>query len=165
MIPATLIEYQVLLFGKINFFGLAELSELKRMEEITGVNAKSIRLDEIDIRSFSLHNKLGKLMFRDVFFKKYVIRCSLSAFSIWYELRDFLTVPVLWDDNGEKLVNTICAPQDLISNREDMMLNLTFHGIEPKTAFEIMELVSNKFATEKGLSGSQIAHQREYNTG
>ena len=40
------------------------------MEEITGVNAKSIRLDEIDIRSFSLHNKLGKLMFHDVFFKK-----------------------------------------------------------------------------------------------
>ena len=70
MIPATLIEYQVLLFGKINFFGLAELSELKRMKEITGVNAKSIRLDAIDIRSFSLHNKLGKLMFHDVFFKK-----------------------------------------------------------------------------------------------
>lgn len=99
------------------------------------------------------------------FSKKYVIRCSLSAFPIWYELRDFLTVPVLWDDNGEKLVNTICAPQDLISNREDMMLNLTFHGIEPKAAFEITELVSNKFATEKGLSGGQIAHQREYNTG
>ena len=45
------------------------------------------------------------------------------------------------------------------------MLNLTFHGIEPKAAFEITELVSNKFATEKGLSGGQIAHQREYNTG
>lgn len=45
------------------------------------------------------------------------------------------------------------------------MLNLTSHGIEPKAAFEITELVFNKFATEKGLSGSQIAHQREYNTG
>ncbi len=157
MMPIALIAPPRLPFGKIVIFGDDKLSELKRMEEITGVEAKSIRLDEIDIRSFFLHDKLGELMFHDARFREICDTLQPASFSDLVRIEGLSEGTGLWNDNGKKLVNTICAPQDLISNREDIMLNLISHGIEPKTAFEIAELCD----TAKGLSGSQLALLRE----
>lgn len=157
MMPIALIAPPRHPFGKIVIFGDDKLSELKRMEEITGVEAKAIRLDEIDIRSFFLHDKLGELMFRDARFREICDTLQPASFSDLVRIEGLSKGTGLWNDNGKKLVNTICAPQDLISNREDIMLNLISHGIEPKTAFEIAELCD----TAKGLSGSQLALLRE----
>lgn len=157
MMPTTLIAPPKLPFGKIVFYGDDKLSELKRMEEITGVEAKSIRLDEIDIRSFSIHDKLGELMFRGARFREICDTLQPASFSDLVRIEGLSQGLGLWNDNGKKLVNTICAPQDLISNCEDIMLNLISHGIEPKTALEIAELDP----VEKGLSGSQITLLRE----
>ena len=98
-----------------------------------------------------------KCNFHDALFREICDTLQPASFSDLVRIEGLSEGVGLWNDNGKKLVNTICAPQDLISNREDIMLNLTSHGIEPKTALEIAE----QRAPGKGLSGSQIALLRE----
>lgn len=161
MIPATLMEHRELPFGKIEILGHDMLSELKQMEEITGVNAKSIRLDEIDIRSFFLHDKLGGLMFHDAFFRKICDTLQPASFSDLVRIWGLAHGTNVWIHNGEKLAGAVCAPRDLIAHREDVMLDLIDHGIDRKTAFDMAKLVFNKYSTAKDLNGSQLALLRE----
>ena len=113
------------------------ISELKLMEEFTGVKAKSIKLSEIDIHSFFSEDRLIGLPFDDKFVK--------DAFAIMPPARfsDFLRIMGLTDDSGgmikndEEWLNGIFSPESLIDSRDDVMLTLLRYGIDRKTAYAI----------------------------
>ncbi len=159
--PSTMIEYHNLPLEKIDVLGHSMLTKLKLMEEFSGVDAKSIKLEDIDIFSFFMGDSFKGLPFDGDFARKVADEVFPVRFSDLVEMSGFAHGTSVWTGNGENLAGTVCDPGELIAHRDDVMLTLIRHGIERKTAFEIAEMV-RKGRAERNLSLEQEILLREH---
>ena len=119
----------------------AMFSGLKRMEELTGVSAMSIKIEDVDLFSFFMDDDLKGLPFDGGLVRKIADIVFPTRFSDFVKILGFAHGINVWTDNGENLAGTVCAPEDAIAHRDDIMLTLMKHGIDRKTAYDIAETV------------------------
>lgn len=166
-IPTASADYHDVLSGLTKFDVLSHsmYTKLKRMEEMTGVSAKTIRFSEIDIRRFfSNDSTLGVplgIAYNGYFAQRISDAAAPARFSDLVRNYGFAHGTNVWTENGEVLAAAGVPPKDLIAAREDVMLTLRRHGIDRKTSFELAEMVRIGKAGKR-LTAKQEALLREH---
>ena len=140
---------------KIEILPHTMFSKLKRMEETTGISARSIKFDDVDIFSFFMDDVFQGLSFDGELVRRIAGTVFPARFSDVVKILGFAHGRNVWTGNGEKLAGTVCYPEDVIAHRDDVMLTLIGHGIDRKTAFDMAEMV------RKGEAESCLAGERE----
>ena len=130
-------------------------STLKRMEELTGVSASSIKFEDIDIFSFFMDDDFKGLPFDSEFVRSISDTVFPTRFSDVTRILGFAHGRNVWTDNGENLAGTVCVPEAAIAHRDDVMQTLMRHGIDRKTAFDFAETV------RRGEAGTYLTKERE----
>ena len=130
-------------------------STLKRMEELTGVSASSIKFEDIDIFSFFMDDDFKGLPFDGELERSISDTVFPTRFSDVARILGFAHGRNVWTDNGENLAGTVCVPADAIAHRDDVMQTLMRHGIDRKTAFDFAETV------RRGEAGTYLTKERE----
>ena len=133
----------------------AMFTKLKRMEEATGVSAKLIRLEDVDIFPFFMDGDFKGLPFDGELVRNISDKVFPATFSDLVRILGLLHGRGVWVGNGENLAGTVCVPEKLIAHRDDVMLTLLRHGIDRKTEFDMAEMV------RKGEAESYFAGERE----
>lgn len=133
----------------------AMFSTLKRMEELTGVSASSIKFEDIDIFSFFMDDDFKGLPFDGELVRSISDTVFPTRFSDVARILGFAHGRNVWTDNGENLAGTVCVPEAAIAHRDDVMQTLMRHGIDRKTAFDFAETVRH------GEAGTYLTKERE----
>lgn len=155
-IQKDMIRYLEELNGKdINVLPHSMFAKLKRMEESTGISARSIRLEDVDIFSFFMDDDLKGLPFNGDLVREIADKVFPARFSDLVKILGFAHGKNVWIGNGETLAGTVCYPEKLIAHRDDVMLTLIKHGIDRETAFDMAEMV------RKGEAGSCLTEELE----
>ena len=155
--PITQIPYFALELGGIHISKHPMLSELKLMEEYSGVPAKGIQFEDIDILSFFMNDSYQGLPFyNEEFVHEVVNAVSPVKFSDLLKISGFVHGTNTWTDNAERLVGQKCAIEDTIAFRDDVMMTLLQHGLCREDAFEIAEIVRKGRACSRGWDGKQL---------
>ena len=128
---------------------------LKQMEETTGISARSIKLEDVDIFSFFLDDDFKGLPFDGELVRRISDAVFPSRFSDLVKVLGFAHGRNVWTGNGENLAGTVCYPENVIAHRDDVMLTLIEHGIDRKTAFDTAEMV------RKGEAGSYLTKEQD----
>ena len=155
-IQKDMIRYLEELNGKdINVLPHSMFAKLKRMEESTGISARSIRLEDVDIFSFFMDDDLKGLPFDGNLVREIADKVFPARFSDLVKILGLAHGKNVWIGNGETLAGKLCVPENVIAHRDDVMLTLLRHGIDRRTAFDIAETV------RKGETESYLAGERE----
>lgn len=162
MKPATLIEFHKLPLEKIDILGHSMFTKIKLMEEMTGVSAKSIKMDEIDIESFFYNEDFAGLPYNTGFVRGLISAMSPAKFSDLVRISGFAHGTDVWTGNGEELIEKECDSVELIAHREDIMLTLLKYGLDKKAAFKIAEM-ARKGTIARRLNEEQETMLRAHN--
>lgn len=162
MKPATLIEFHKLPLEKIDILGHGMFNKIKLMEEMTGVSAKTIKIEEIDIESFFYDEYFAGLPYNAGFVRGLIDAMPPTKFSDLVRISGFAHGTNVWTENGEELIEKGCDSGELIAHREDVMLTLLRYGMDKKTAFQIAEMVRKGMA-ERRLNEEQEMSLRSHN--
>ena len=155
-IQKDMIRYLEELNGKdINVLPHSMFAKLKRMEESTGISARSIRLEDVDIFSFFMDDDLKGLPFDGNLVREIADKVFPARFSDLVKILGLAHGKNVWIGNGETLAGTVCYPENVIAHRDDVMLTLIKHGIDRETAFDMAEMV------RKGEAGSCLTEELE----
>ena len=140
---------------KIDILSHTMFTKMKRMEDTTGISARSIKFEDIDIFSFFMDDDLKGLPFDGDLVREIADKVFPARFSDMVKILGFAHGRNVWTDNGENLAGKLCVPEHVIAHRDDVMLTLIKHGIDRKTAFDMAEMV------RKGEAESYFARERE----
>ena len=143
---------------KLDILGHDDPTMIRRLEDLTGVDAKTIPLDDPDVMSL-FHNtealkiepediggtRLGTLgipEFGTDFAMQMLIDTNPNGFSDLVRIAGLSHGTDVWLGNAETLIKEgTCLLSDAICTRDDIMTYLIYKGVEPGTAFKIMENV------------------------
>lgn len=142
---------------KLDLLGHDDPTVIKMLEEETGVNAKKIPLDDKEtMKIFSSVEPLGVTPedigttvgtlgvpeFGTKFVRQMLEETRPSTFSELVRISGLSHGTDVWLNNAQDLIrNKIATLKEVIATRDDIMIHLLEKGIEPKTAFNIMERV------------------------
>ena len=143
---------------KLDILGHDDPTMIRRLEDLTGIDAKTIPLDDQDVMSL-FHNldvlgikpediggtKLGTLgipEFGTEFAMQMLIDTKPKAFSDLARIAGLSHGTDVWLGNAQTLIaDGICELSSAICTRDDIMTYLIHMGLESETAFKIMEAV------------------------
>ncbi|RYL92982.1 PolC-type DNA polymerase III [Sporolactobacillus sp. THM19-2] len=158
---------------KLDILGHDDPTVIRMLQDLSGIDPKTIPVDDKDVmKIFSSTESLGV--------KPEQIRCKMGTLGIpefgTRFVRQMLedTKPTtfaelvqisglshgtdVWLGNAQILIdNGTCVLKDVISCRDDIMIDLMHQGLEPSHAFKIMESVRKG----KGLNDEWIAEMKE----
>lgn len=159
---------------KLDILGHDDPTVIKMLEDLTGVNAKSIPLDDKDtLALFSGTEVLGVSPeeirsqvgtygipeFGTKFVRQMLVDTKPSTFSELVRISGFSHGTDVWLNNAQDLIKAgICQLSEAISARDDIMIYLIHKGLPPKRAFKIME----KVRKGKGLTDEEADLMREH---
>ena len=156
---------------KLDILGHDDPTMIRRLEDLTGEDAKKIPLDDQDVMSL-FHNteslkitpeqiggtKLGTLgipEFGTDFAMQMLIDTNPKGFSDLVRIAGLSHGTDVWLGNAETLIKEgTCELSDAICTRDDIMTYLIYKGLEPGMAFKIMESV-RKGQVAKGKCGDK----------
>ncbi len=143
---------------KLDILGHDDPTMIRRLEDLTGVDAKTIPLDDKEVMSL-FHStealgikpediggtQLGTLgipEFGTEFAMQMLIDTNPKAFSDLARIAGLSHGTDVWLGNAQTLIaDGICELSSAICCRDDIMVYLMKMGLEPGTAFKIMEAV------------------------
>ena len=143
---------------KLDILGHDDPTMIRRLEDLTGLDAKTIPLDDKDVMSL-FHNtealgikpediggtKLGTLgipEFGTDFAMQMLIDAAPNAFSDLVRIAGLSHGTDVWLGNAQTLIaEGVCELSSAICTRDDIMTYLIYRGLEPGLAFNIMEKV------------------------
>ncbi len=161
---------------KLDMLGHDDPTMIKYLEEYTGVDAKTIPLDDPEtMRLFITPEALGIPMgdpiigktgsiavpeFGTKFTREMLSDTQPKKFSTLVRLSGFSHGTDVWLGNAKDLITSGTASVDqAIGCRDDIMIYLISCGVPPKDSFSIME----KVRKGKGLAPEYEAEMREHN--
>ncbi|QGG48214.1 PolC-type DNA polymerase III [Heliorestis convoluta] len=142
---------------KLDILGHDDPTVIKMLEDLTGVDARKIPLDEPKTMSlFSTTEALGVTAeqirsnvgtygipeFGTKFVRQMLEDTRPKSFSELVRISGFSHGTDVWLNNAQDLIKSgTCQVNEAISTRDDIMVYLIYQGLPPKKAFSIMESV------------------------
>lgn len=158
---------------KLDILGHDDPTVLKMLEDLTGVDCRTIPLDEekvlslfrsteaLGIEAKELGSKMGTLgipEFGTKFVRQMLEDTNPQTFSDLVMISGFSHGTDVWLNNAQDLIKSGTAKvSEVISTRDDIMLNLIQKGVNPDKAFKIMEDVRKG----KGVRADYVAILKE----
>ena len=141
---------------KLDILGHDNPTIFKMIKELTGIDPETIPMDDKEVMSLFTSTKalgvtpeqieceVGCLGLPE--FTRFVIGIVLetkpTTFAELVKISGLSHGTDVWNGNAQELVrNNVCPFKETIGCRDDIMVYLSNHGIEPLDAFKIMELV------------------------
>lgn len=160
---------------KLDILGHDDPTMIRRLEDLTGVDAKTIPLDDKEVMSL-FHNtdalgikpediggtKLGSLgipEFGTEFAMQMLIDTNPQSFSDLVRIAGLSHGTDVWLGNAQKLIQEgTCVLSSAICTRDDIMIYLIQMGLESGMAFTIMESVRKGKGLKDEWEEEMLAH-------
>ena len=142
---------------KLDILGHDDPTVIRMLEDMTGVDAKSIPFDDPATMSLFSSTKalgltpeelgspvgsLGIPEFGTPFVRQMLVDTKPKNFSELVRISGFSHGTDVWLNNAQDLIRNKVVPlKEAVSPRDDIMNYLIQHGIKPKTSFKVMENV------------------------
>jgi DNA polymerase-3 subunit alpha (Gram-positive type) len=140
---------------KLDILGHDDPTVIKMLEDLTGVNAKKIKLDDPDtislfsgveilgVKPEDIRSQIGTYgipEFGTRFVRQMLEDTRPKSFSELVRISGFSHGTDVWLNNAQDLIRSGKAQlSEAISTRDDIMIYLIYKGMEPQIAFKIME--------------------------
>ena len=163
---------------KLDILGHDDPTVIRMLEDITGVNAKTIPLDEPKVMSlFSSTEALGiteeqersKVAtyaipeFGTKFVRQMLLDTKPTTFGELVRISGLSHGTDVWLNNAQSLIEQgITTLKEAICTRDDIMIYLIQKGLDPSLAFKIME-ITRKGKAKKDLTEEMKEKMRECN--
>ncbi|SES78225.1 PolC-type DNA polymerase III [Anaerobranca gottschalkii] len=160
---------------KLDILGHDDPTVIRMLEDLTGVNSRTIPLDDKETMSIFSSTKaiglteeqlgskvatLGIPEFGTKFVRQMLEDTKPTTFSELVRISGLSHGTDVWLNNAQELVkNNIATLSEVISTRDDIMVYLIYKGLEPSQAFKIMENVRKG----KGLTPEHIEIMKKNN--
>ncbi|MFZ3172818.1 MAG: PolC-type DNA polymerase III [Carboxydocellales bacterium] len=161
---------------KLDILGHDDPTVIRMLEDLTGIDAKTIPLDEPQVlQLFSNTQSLGVTPeqirstmgtygipeFGTKFVRQMLEDTKPKTFSECVRISGFSHGTDVWLNNAQDLIrNGTCRLSEAISTRDDIMIFLIFKGLKEKQAFKIMEGVRKgkgvKPEDEEAMRSNQV---------
>ena len=164
---------------KLDMLGHDDPTMIKYMEDLTGVNAREIPLDDPDTMSIFISSKVlgyendeilgptGAVAIPEVntrFTRQMLVDTQPTNFNTLVRLSGFSHGTDVWLGNARELiVSGTATVLETVGCRDDIMLYLISMGLDPKMSFKIMEAVRKGKVKKKGFEDGWEAAMREHN--
>ncbi len=152
---------------KLDILGHDDPSTIRMLEDLTGVNALEIPLDDKETMSIfsgteaigvtpeQIDSKVGTFgipEFGTSFTRQMLLDTLPTTFYELVIIAGLSHGTDVWLNNAQDLVKKgIASLSEVIGLRDDIMTYLLLHGLEPKMAFNIMEFVRKGRAAKEGM--------------
>ena len=149
---------------KLDILGHDDPTMIRMLQDLTGVNPREIPLGDPEVMSLFTSTQALKINAEDIFtpvgalglpefgtkfVRQMLIDTKPTTFSELIQISGLSHGTDVWLNNAQDLIKVgTCELKDTICTRDDIMTYLIDKGVEPKTAFFIME----KVRKGKGLS-------------
>jgi len=161
---------------KLDILGHDDPTAIKMLEDLTGIDAKTIPLDEPEVlKLFSGTESLGVTPeqirsntgtygipeFGTKFVRQMLEDTKPKTFSELVRISGFSHGTDVWLNNAQDLIRSgTCQLSEAISTRDDIMVYLIYKGLDPSRAFKIMEGVRKG----KGVKPEDEEEMLKHNT-
>jgi len=159
---------------KLDILGHDDPTVIRMLEDLTGVNAREISLDDPKTMSlFSSTEALGVTPeeirsqvgtyaipeFGTKFVRQMLVDTKPRTFSELVRISGFSHGTDVWLNNAQDLIRAgTCKLSEAISARDDIMVYLIYKGLPPKQAFKIMEGVRKGKGVKEEDAEAMRAH-------
>ena len=163
---------------KLDMLGHDDPTMIKYMEDLTGVNAREIPLDDPDTMSIFTSSKVlgyendeilgptGAVAipeFNTRFTRQMLVDTQPTNFNTLVRLSGFSHGTDVWLGNARELiVSGTASVLETVGCRDDIMLYLISMGLDPKMSFKIMEAVRKGKVKKKGFEEGWEDAMREH---
>ena len=164
---------------KLDMLGHDDPTMIRMLENLTGVNARQIPLDDPDTLSlFTTSEKLGFTddevlgptgavaipEFNTRFTRQMLIDTQPKDFNTLLRLSGFSHGTDVWLGNAKDLIlNGTASVLETVGCRDDIMLYLISMGLEPKMSFKIMESVRKGKVKKNGFEDGWVDAMHAHN--
>lgn len=159
--PITLIDCRYLPLERICMYDFTLFSELKLMEEYSGVPAESIDIGDIDFASYFGAASLEGISFGSESFKRFISAVKPTKFSDLVNIFGFDHGVFDRSDDPGELIGACADCGGPIAFREDVMLSLMRYGVGRKDAYSIAQYVRMGRARH-GFDESQLEIMKQH---
>ncbi|NLW15092.1 MAG: PolC-type DNA polymerase III [Erysipelothrix sp.] len=141
---------------KLDILGHVDPTAMKMLEKVSGIDINTVPINDpdtisifaspdalsIDTRSYKEKTgALGIPEFGTPFVRRMLEATKPESFSDLVRISGLSHGTGVWNTNAEELIKNGLTLRDVIGCRDDIMVYLMHHGLEPKMAFDIMESV------------------------
>ena len=163
---------------KLDMLGHDDPTMIKMLEDLTGVNARAIPLDDPDTMSIFTSSKVlgfendeilgptGAVAipeFNTRFTRGMLMDTMPKDFNTLVRLSGFSHGTDVWTGNADELIRSgTCTIAEVIGCRDSIMLYLISMGLDPKMSFKIMEAVRKGKVKKGGFQEGWEEAMREH---
>ena len=140
---------------KLDILGHDDPTAIRMLEDLTGVDARKIPLDDENTMKIFKSTEVLNLKPKDIgcpvgtfgipefgtrFVRQMLEDTKPTAFADLVRISGLSHGTDVWINNAQQLIrNNTCTIKEVISTRDDIMVYLIYKGLNPKSAFRIME--------------------------